>query len=1010
MIKKILNSKKKYQFSLLTHISLFIILLSLILSNVYIFIEMIGCTGWGCMIGMCYIVTIPAAILFAIFYWLAQRFFWCLLVFSLMIIGMTGFSIFLFIDPSTDDNIRFWFLLVFVCGLFAIISQVIYWKKICKIKKKIIKFTPLIFIIVSILGYYAYCFIYNPSGHTGMDLDKIKSFYLVFSAFFLILGAVKFFKKTQRNIFLLSALLGFLLVFNVRVFEKSCILVSEYESWIKNCLRKGKGERASILNFFNKESSGFLTKEQTERDCLTVENFNLIRDFILENGDITMHENHSYYNYEFDDLDVSTESVINFDVIRIKKSLYSYEVRLNKKNKELKIFFLNRGFPEDVNTKGYEYFCEIVEKIKSEKLGNQIISKEKAFEYARAWSVDINSDFSNFTKISENIFYGKLGSIIFEYNDLEKKLIVRSVVDQKGNKYIEREKYLTELVNIAKREPERAAGGFFELLLLHGQKEPSLNIRMDFTDQKLSNEEFLKIAHRLSNTAFSWKGDPLVKVILDVNKRFYAEEIEAEKNQPIKVSFYKDNSEYPLGEHVIEASKGECIIKFYINKDHIDIRRFNCLKRFSDTKEMYRLILNKLYEKYDIKDFTGFTQGSLMSVDYNWCLPIAVISHDLPDYLDYKTNYPNSKITSLNDLFVKIANDELVYQELNQLFNKFGLEIRISAAEKISTKKAKNLPFKDFLGDSNERVLYDAGLIHFEIKPKQTPKLAQELLKSTPKEYQIKENDKLLIYQGGKVSGNLKTNNCDSTKKTMCAEHFFVEIDYPKKFRLDIGSGYDLKIDKKYRQYIDKRVCLNIGMVKEISEKYQVSEKVEIIDCDFLKDKKSESKKSIISSIREKYYAINKNINKYRKEEKDAPGKSTEGGQATFYFDGENLKKISATYYGETGKKLSDFYYDEEELFFVFKQTIKYNRPIYMDEERLAEMYADIGEIPEDMKEFREEVESEERYYFHENELIKAIFSSEENEEKFKKDSETLKEKGKEVLEEIEGLKLILKK
>ena len=107
-------------------------------------------------------------------------------------------------------------------------------------------------------------------------------------------------------------------------------------------------------------------------------------------------------------------------------------------------------------------------------------------------------------------------------------------------------------------------------------------------------------------------------------------------------------------------------------------------------------------------------------------------------------------------------------------------------------------------------------------------------------------DDELIIFQGGKVSGILKTNNCDSTEKTMCAEQFFVEINYPEKFKLDLGSGYDSKIDKKYRQYINKEICLDVGIIKEISEGYKVAETVEIIDCNSLEIPEIDEFKKII--------------------------------------------------------------------------------------------------------------------------------------------------------------------
>lgn len=59
---------------------------------------------------------------------------------------------------------------------------------------------------------------------------------------------------------------------------------------------------------------------------------------------------------------------------------------------------------------------------------------------------------------------------------------------------------------------------------------------------------------------------------------------------------------------------------------------------------------------------------------------------------------------------------------------------------------------------------------------------------------------------------------------------------------------------------------------------------------------------------------------------------STEGGQAKFYFANKQLQKIVAVYYGESGKNVIEYYLLDSKLSFVYREDIRYNRPIYWNE------------------------------------------------------------------------------
>jgi hypothetical protein len=86
--------------------------------------------------------------------------------------------------------------------------------------------------------------------------------------------------------------------------------------------------------------------------------------------------------------------------------------------------------------------------------------------------------------------------------------------------------------------------------------------------------------------------------------------------------------------------------------------------------------------------------------------------------------------------------------------------------------------------------------------------------------------------------------------------------------------------------------------------------------------------KDSISSIRQRYAAINKNLAKYRLVKKELSGFSTEGGELTAYFDGTEIVKIAATFNGETNSWFEEFYYRNGRLMFVFRKQEIYDAPM----------------------------------------------------------------------------------
>ncbi len=133
----------------------------------------------------------------------------------------------------------------------------------------------------------------------------------------------------------------------------------------------------------------------------------------------------------------------------------------------------------------------------------------------------------------------------------------------------------------------------------------------------------------------------------------------------------------------------------------------------------------------------------------------------------------------------------------------------------------------------------------------------------------------------------------------------------------------------------------------------------------------SQSVDSIISNTRIKYSDTRKNISSYDTLFREVWDESTEGGEATAFYDGSNLRLIEVWLLGENFKERSEYYFDKGELLFVFETAFKYNRPFYFDSSMAVE-YNDTAYDPA-----KTSIE-ENRYYFHNGKLIRWINNNQE--------------------------------
>lgn len=96
---------------------------------------------------------------------------------------------------------------------------------------------------------------------------------------------------------------------------------------------------------------------------------------------------------------------------------------------------------------------------------------------------------------------------------------------------------------------------------------------------------------------------------------------------------------------------------------------------------------------------------------------------------------------------------------------------------------------------------------------------------------------------------------------------------------------------------------------------------------------------------------------------------TTEGGEAKFYYQNEQLEKVVTRHYGEMGQSLTEYYLLDEELSFAFEKSYKYNRPFTWNETAMNE-----NNDTETFDFEKSEIE-ENRSYFENGEIIHKIES-----------------------------------
>src|SRR3954465_14344843 len=82
-----------------------------------------------------------------------------------------------------------------------------------------------------------------------------------------------------------------------------------------------------------------------------------------------------------------------------------------------------------------------------------------------------------------------------------------------------------------------------------------------------------------------------------------------------------------------------------------------------------------------------------------------------------------------------------------------------------------------------------------------------------------------------------------------------------------------------------------------------------------------------VESIRQHYAAINQNLARYRRVKKNLSGFSAEGGELNAFFHGPTVMKMVATFFGETGSRVEEYYFWKGQMIFKFHTDNHYDKP-----------------------------------------------------------------------------------
>lgn len=150
-----------------------------------------------------------------------------------------------------------------------------------------------------------------------------------------------------------------------------------------------------------------------------------------------------------------------------------------------------------------------------------------------------------------------------------------------------------------------------------------------------------------------------------------------------------------------------------------------CPPSFDAQRPLHQAAIKAVLSTWPAADFDSYTCPSFatMAPGGEWNAAIARAALGSADYQDYRRNYPHhTSGKHINTLFVEIANTARAYRDLESLFADNGLQLILTHVEKVfsdtvgAIKQRQALPMQGL--PDGERVLYDAGIYNFSLRPR----------------------------------------------------------------------------------------------------------------------------------------------------------------------------------------------------------------------------------------------------------------------------------------------------
>lgn len=143
-----------------------------------------------------------------------------------------------------------------------------------------------------------------------------------------------------------------------------------------------------------------------------------------------------------------------------------------------------------------------------------------------------------------------------------------------------------------------------------------------------------------------------------------------------------------------------------------------CTLSFKEQIPFHKHVLKRAFKDWNYKEVKSILTSSFQSMNPTMKWNQAIIEAGLKSkkLADYKKLYPNHNPRySINRIFVELANVKMAYKEIIELFNDFGLKIKLKDCEKVFSGNQSSLEKLGLKLKKYKTIVYDAGMMVFSV-------------------------------------------------------------------------------------------------------------------------------------------------------------------------------------------------------------------------------------------------------------------------------------------------------